>query len=53
MGQVIDAHIDGNSRVFFVTGGRPAIVDGGWPGSEWKVLKALKPAGIPREQVSL
>jgi hydroxyacylglutathione hydrolase len=53
MGQVIDARIDGSSRVFFVTGGRTAIVDGGWPGSEWKVLKALKMAGIPREQVSL
>ena len=39
MGQVIDAHIDGNSRVFFVTGGRTAIVDAGWPGSEWKILK--------------
>lgn len=53
MGQVIDAHIDGSSRVFFITGDRTAIVDGGWPGSEWKILKALKTAGISREQVSL
>jgi glyoxylase-like metal-dependent hydrolase (beta-lactamase superfamily II) len=53
MSQVIDANIGGNSRVFFVTGDRTAIVDAGYPGDEWKILKALKVAGIQREQVSL
>jgi hydroxyacylglutathione hydrolase len=53
MSLVIDANIGGNSRVFFVTGERTAIVDAGNPGCEWKILKALKATGIPREQVSL
>lgn len=53
MSQVIDAKIDGNSHVFFVKGDRTAIVDTGGPGNERKLLKALKSAGIPREQVSI
>jgi glyoxylase-like metal-dependent hydrolase (beta-lactamase superfamily II) len=53
MSQVIDANIGGNSRVFFVRGDRTAIVDAGYPGDERKILKALKVAGIPRDQVSL
>lgn len=53
MSQVIDAQIDGNSRVFFVTGDRTAIVDAGNPGSGRKILKALKAAGIPQDSISL
>ena len=53
MSQVINARIDGNSHVFFVKGDRTAIVDTGAPGNERKILRALKSAGIPREQVSL
>jgi hydroxyacylglutathione hydrolase len=53
MSQVIDAGIEGNSRVFFIKGGRTAIVDTGGPGNERNILRALKSAGIPREQVSV
>ncbi len=53
MSQVIDAKIDGNSHVFFVKGDRTAIVDTGGPGNERNILRALKSADIPREQVSL
>lgn len=53
MSQLIDAGIDSNSRVFFVKGDRTAIVDTGAPGNERKILRALKEAGIPREQVSV
>ncbi len=53
MSRLIDANIDGNSRVFFITGDRVAIVDAGNPGEERKILKALKMAGISRDQVSL
>jgi hydroxyacylglutathione hydrolase len=53
MSQVIDAHIDGNSHVFFVRGDRTAIVDTGAPGNERNILRALRSAGIPREQVSV
>ena len=53
MSHVIDAKIDGNSRVFFVKGDRTAIVDTGGPGNERNILRALKSAGIPREQVSV
>lgn len=53
MSQVIDAKIGGNSHVFFVRGDRTAIVDTGGPGNERNILRALKSAGIPREQVSI
>jgi glyoxylase-like metal-dependent hydrolase (beta-lactamase superfamily II) len=53
MSQVTDAGIDDNSHVFFVTGDRVAIYDAGNPGSHWKILKALKAHGIPRERVSV
>jgi glyoxylase-like metal-dependent hydrolase (beta-lactamase superfamily II) len=53
MSQVIDARIDGSSRVFFVKGDRTAIVDTGAPGNERNILRALKAAGIPRERVSV
>lgn len=53
MSQVIDAEIQGNSRVFFVKGDRTAIVDTGAPGNERNILRALKAAGIPRDQVSV
>lgn len=53
MSQVIDAGIDGNSHVFFVKGDRTAIIDTGAPGNERNILRSLKAAGIPREQVSV
>jgi hydroxyacylglutathione hydrolase len=53
MSQVIDANIGGNSRVFFIKGERTAIVDTGAPGNERNILRALREAGISREQVSL
>ncbi len=53
MSQVIDAKIEGNSHVFFIKGDRTAIVDTGGPGNERNILRALKSAGIPREQVSI
>lgn len=53
MSQVIDAQIDGSSHVFFIKGDRTAIVDMGAPGNERNILRALKTAGIPREQVSV
>lgn len=53
MSQLIDAHIDGKSRVFFVKGDRTAIVDTGAPGNERKILKALRVAGIPQKEVGL
>ena len=53
MSQVIDARIDGNSRVFFIKGDRTAIVDTGAPGNERNILRALKVAGISRDQVSI
>ena len=52
MSQVIDARIAGNSRVFFIKGDKTAIVDTGAPGNERNILRALKDAGIPRENVS-
>ena len=53
MSQVIDARIDSNSRVFFIKGDRTAIIDTGAPGNERNILKALKVAGISRDQVSI
>jgi glyoxylase-like metal-dependent hydrolase (beta-lactamase superfamily II) len=53
MSQVIDAQIDGSSHVFFIKGDRTAIVDTGAPGNERNILRALRTAGIPREQVSV
>ncbi len=53
MSQVIDAKLDGSSHVLFIKGERTAIVDTGAPGNEKKILKALKMAGIPHEQVSV
>jgi glyoxylase-like metal-dependent hydrolase (beta-lactamase superfamily II) len=53
MSRVIDAGIDSNSRVFFINGNRTAIFDTGAPGNERKILRALKTAGISREQVSV
>lgn len=53
MSRVIDAGIEGNSHVFFVTGERTAIVDTGAPGNERRILRALKAAGIPQESVSI
>jgi len=44
MSHVIDAGIEGNSRVFFVQGERTAIVDTGGPGNERKILRTLKSA---------
>lgn len=52
MSTLIDAKIAGSSRVFFVKGDRTAIVDAGFPGSERNILRALKDAGIPKENVS-
>jgi hydroxyacylglutathione hydrolase len=53
MSQVIDANIGGNSRVFFIKGDRIAIVDTGAPGNERSILRALREAGISRDQVSV
>jgi hydroxyacylglutathione hydrolase len=53
MSQLIDAGIVSNSRVFFIKGDRTAIVDTGAPGNERKILKALRVAGIPQDNVSL
>jgi hydroxyacylglutathione hydrolase len=53
MSRVIDARIDGSSRVFFIKGDRTAIVDTGAPGNERKILRALKDAGISRDEVSV
>jgi glyoxylase-like metal-dependent hydrolase (beta-lactamase superfamily II) len=53
MSQLIDARIEGKSRVFFVKGGRTAIIDTGAPGNERKILKALRVAGISQQEVSL
>jgi len=53
MSHVIDAGIEGNSRVFFVKGDRTAIIDAGNPGDERNILRALKSSGIPREKVSV
>lgn len=53
MSQVINANIEGSSQVFFIRGGRTAIVDAGFSGSERNIMRALKIAGIPKEQVSV
>jgi glyoxylase-like metal-dependent hydrolase (beta-lactamase superfamily II) len=53
MSQLIDARIEGKSRVFFVKGKKTAIIDSGAPGNERKILKALRMAGISQQDVSL
>ena len=53
MSKLIDAKIEGKSRVFFIKGDRTAIVDTGVPGNERNILRALRTAGIPQDQVSV